>query len=155
MKSTNTTNPGLWRNREQIRPLEGHKRRHNKTTVDTTSTPTATLTTKSTCIANASKIVSPSDTMQWTRLRRSVAADLYVICDIYEQAITILPIYFAEPVKHWFYQLSDNSKTSIMSFNSALFTRQGDGEDIDSYIFRYISSIRPYHPWGRPHQKGD
>ena len=123
-------------NREQISPLEGHQRRHNKTTVDTTSTPTATPTTKSTCIANASESVSPSDTMEWTRLRRSVVADLYVICDIYKQAINILPLYFAEPVKHWFYLLSDNSKTSIMSFKSVLFTRQGDGKDIDSYIFR-------------------
>ena len=73
---------------------------------------------------------------------------LYQMTD--EQAINILPFYFTEPVKHWFYQLADSSKTSIMSFKRALFARyrkteedldlddikQGDGEDIDSYIFR-------------------
>ena len=49
-----------------------------------------------------------------------------------EQAVNILPFYFTEPVKHWFYQLTENSKTSLTSFKRALFARyRKTEEDLD------------------------
>lgn len=73
---------------------------------------------------------------------------LYQLTD--DQAINILPFYFTEPVKHWFYQLEANARSSLSQFKLAFFSRfrkndedldlddikQGQEEDIDSFLFR-------------------
>lgn len=68
-----------------------------------------------------------------------------------DQALNILPFYFTEPVKHWFYQLQLTTRASLTNFKQAFFARyrkteedldldeikQGIDEDLDSYIFRF------------------
>lgn len=68
-----------------------------------------------------------------------------------DQTLNILPFYFTEPVKHWFYQLQLTTRASSTNFKQAFFARyreteedldlddikQGINEDLDSYIFRF------------------
>lgn len=68
-----------------------------------------------------------------------------------DQTLNILPFYFTEPVKHWFYQLQLTTRASLTNFEQAFFARyrkteedldlddikQGNDVDLDSYIFRF------------------
>lgn len=68
-----------------------------------------------------------------------------------DQALNILPFYFTEPVKHWFYQLQLTTRASLTNFKQAFFARykkteedldlddikQGIDEDLHSYIFGF------------------
>lgn len=88
-----------------------------------------------------------SSVVQWW-LNFLSYVQLYQLTD--DQAINILPFYFTEPVKHWFYQLEANARSSLSQFKLAFFSRfrkndedldlddikQGQEEDIDSFLFR-------------------
>lgn len=88
-----------------------------------------------------------SSVVQWW-LNFLSYVQLYQLAD--DQAINILPFYFTEPVKHWFYQLEANARSSLSQFKLAFFSRfrkndedldlddikQGQEEDIDSFLFR-------------------
>lgn len=40
-----------------------------------------------------------------------------------DQTLNILPFYFTEPVKHWFYQLQLTTRASLTNFKQAFFAR--------------------------------
>ncbi|XP_062576245.1 uncharacterized protein LOC134267044 [Saccostrea cucullata] len=111
------------------------------------TTPNITTTNPPRVTVHLTPYDRASSAVQWW-LNFMSYVSVYQMTD--SQALNIIPFNITEPVKHWFYQLAQASKSSLSAFKHAFFDRyrktdedldlddikQGANEKLDSYLFR-------------------